>query len=673
MPAAHRLDYTSSPKSHPVPGSPLSYPNSPKHMQGQSPSKPPSVSRMIAVAPFCPPQMRRLESWTLKDYALVKEIGAGAASVVYHAFCRKSAIPVALKIYKKRKLGILNMRQVEREIQIHIQIQHANVVDLYGAFEDESRIYLVMQYAAGGDLFDELRRLGGRMSEQETVCTVLVPFLRAMSHLHERGIVHRDIKPENTLFDQNRILKIADFGLSINSIEERPVTRLGTLDYMAPEVLVCPDKKHPDENKGNVSLAYGGEVDAWGVGVLTYELLIGRPPFAMAVRDSTMDAIMTKDPRFPSWMSEGAKDFVRRALEKNPAVRPTVPGMLRHPWILSLCGPPRAVVQVCWNNGAEAPKGMIPAQQVSAQRVVNAAMARSSAQEMEDSRRTREGSTPKKGQSPQQQSVAVLVGDQRPPQFGGGPALKHAHSMDTLHSSFGSLSMYPQNDSPPVSKTPSRHAAKVPEGWKPSAVSGSPQAASQRHVAGEAARGPAPGGQKDESRGGASFAKTIKKQLRGKNFLSSFRDLSKKGRGAASPHTQQQHKKPLLEEQRADAVGHTARKSLKEKDAAMRASLNLANLQRKEAAAMESQQIEAATGRLLAGRTDAVVHIRSSGDCRPSQLSHARLQQQPQQQPRSPGGWPTMGREMGGIAAYHPLARAERGTLQLREETSWGG
>lgn len=62
----------------------------------------------------------------------MKEIGAGAASVVYHAFCRKSAIPVALKIYKKRKLGILNMRQVEREIQIHIQIQHANVVDLVG-------------------------------------------------------------------------------------------------------------------------------------------------------------------------------------------------------------------------------------------------------------------------------------------------------------------------------------------------------------------------------------------------------------------------------------------------------------------------------------------------------------------------------------------------------------
>lgn len=85
-------------------------------------------------------------------------------------------------------------------------------------------------------------------------------------------------------------LPVLDFGLSINSIEERPVTRLGTLDYMAPEVLVCPDKKHPDENKGNVSLAYGGEVDAWGVGVLTYELLIGRPPFAMVGRPASSNA-----------------------------------------------------------------------------------------------------------------------------------------------------------------------------------------------------------------------------------------------------------------------------------------------------------------------------------------------------------------------------------------------
>jgi serine/threonine protein kinase len=70
----------------------------------------------------------------LKDYALVKEIGAGAASVVYHAFCRKSAMPVALKIYKKRKLGVLNLRQVEREIQIHIQIQHSHIIDLVCTF-----------------------------------------------------------------------------------------------------------------------------------------------------------------------------------------------------------------------------------------------------------------------------------------------------------------------------------------------------------------------------------------------------------------------------------------------------------------------------------------------------------------------------------------------------------
>ena len=77
---------------------------------------------------------------------------------------------------------------------------------------------------------------------------------------------------------------LPDFGLAIDSTAERPVTRLGTLDYMAPEVLVCPDKELPEQNKGNRLLQYGPEVDAWGVGVLAYELIVGRPPFGMVRR-----------------------------------------------------------------------------------------------------------------------------------------------------------------------------------------------------------------------------------------------------------------------------------------------------------------------------------------------------------------------------------------------------
>lgn len=143
-------------------------------------------------------------------------------------------------------------------------------------------------------------------------------------------------------------MALADFGLSINSLEERPVTRLGTLDYMAPEVLICPDKAFPDDNKNNRMLQYGAEVDSWGIGVLAYELITGKPPFGMvrtplrtrtaaslrapvetrlipvcparvqSARESAMEAIMSKDPKFPPWLSEACRDFILKTLNKVP-------------------------------------------------------------------------------------------------------------------------------------------------------------------------------------------------------------------------------------------------------------------------------------------------------------------------------------------------------------------
>ena len=85
----------------------------------------------------------------------------------------------------------------------------------------------------------------------QVVGEVLLPFLSAMSYLHARGIIHRDVKPENILLTAGRQLKLADFGMSIDWTEERPVTRTGTLDYMSPEVLACPEKSRPEENKAS--------------------------------------------------------------------------------------------------------------------------------------------------------------------------------------------------------------------------------------------------------------------------------------------------------------------------------------------------------------------------------------------------------------------------------------
>ena len=145
---------------------------------------------------------------------------------------------------------------------------------------------------------------------------VLPPFMSALSHMHARCIIHRDIKPENILLAGDRGVRVADFGLSINWGEERPVTRAGTLDYMSPEVLLCPEKSRPEENKERMELGYGEAVDVWAVGILAYELLVGRPPFERESREETYACISKQDPALPGWMSEPAKDFITTALAK---------------------------------------------------------------------------------------------------------------------------------------------------------------------------------------------------------------------------------------------------------------------------------------------------------------------------------------------------------------------
>ena len=164
---------------------------------------------------------------------------------------------------------------------------------------------------------------------------------------------------------------LADFGLALNASEERAVTRLGTLDYMAPEVLRCPDKYLPEDNKMRADLAYNEGVDCWAMGILAYELIVGRPPFGMvrcvgaclryvvhhlalpdllcmavshsniphtvpphqADRDGTMRAITQLQPSMPDWVSPGAASFVLMALDKTAATRAPIARLIQHPWI----------------------------------------------------------------------------------------------------------------------------------------------------------------------------------------------------------------------------------------------------------------------------------------------------------------------------------------------------
>eukprot|EP00955_Chlamydomonas_euryale_P116000 366391-Chlamydomonas_euryale.AAC.9 len=121
---------------------------------------------------------------------------------------------------------------VEREIRLHSMLDHPNVIRLYVAFEDAKNVYMVQEFAGNGDLFEHVRKCGGRLEDVVVAADFVLPFLNSINHLHSLKIIHRDIKPENILLSAKNTLKLADFGLSIDYGLERPVTRAGTLDYM---------------------------------------------------------------------------------------------------------------------------------------------------------------------------------------------------------------------------------------------------------------------------------------------------------------------------------------------------------------------------------------------------------------------------------------------------------
>eukprot|EP00891_Asterochloris_glomerata_P007486 jgi/Astpho2/7486/e_gw1.00114.113.1_t len=197
------------------------------------------------------------------------------------------------------------------------------VVGFLGSFEDGQHICLVQEHCAKGDLFKALLRQGGAMPEHRVCTEVVVPLLTALDALHGSGVMHRDIKPENLFLTSAGELRVGDFGLALNFRREAAQSRVGTLDYMAPE-------------RAASTASYGCSVDVWAVGILTFELLTGKPPFEVEDPDETVSLIMYSElDTFPDNISGSCISFIRQALIKSPTERPEAGELLHHPWIQS--------------------------------------------------------------------------------------------------------------------------------------------------------------------------------------------------------------------------------------------------------------------------------------------------------------------------------------------------
>ncbi|KAK8792918.1 hypothetical protein WA158_005082 [Blastocystis sp. Blastoise] len=259
-------------------------------------------------------------------YKFKAKLGEGTYSIVMKAKDRSTNEEVAVKIVSKKKLNQEDQLSLFREVTIMNRLKrHPNVISLKGFFQDNDYYYIVQEIAEGGELFDAIVR---RSNYSEREAQKLVRTLVAtISYCHQRGIVHRDLKPENILlaskYDDLRI-KLADFGFARNShFSNNLSTSCGTPGYLAPEIL-----------RGQ---KYGSAVDMWSIGVITYILLCGYPPFptdndALLYRRTIRGEYQFHSPEWDN-ISDDAKEFVRRLMVVDPDARYTAPQASNMRWM----------------------------------------------------------------------------------------------------------------------------------------------------------------------------------------------------------------------------------------------------------------------------------------------------------------------------------------------------
>lgn len=284
-----------------------------------------------------------------QDFKAIREIGQGAFGKVYLVQSRLTRRFYAMKVLNKQR--VLQKEQVSyamSERDVMCNLEHPYLVALRFAFQTNHRLFLVMDYIEGGHLW--LHMKSGFLAE-DVARVFVAEIVLALCHLHALSIAHRDLKPENILLDSDNHCRLTDFGLAKRELgdDARAHTMVGTIDYMAPEVV-----------KGD---GHGREVDWWSLGVLMYEMLFARLPFAPVSAKPTRGKARAKDPKLDPgneaykaevkrriqnskvvWprgphtpvVTNDAKNLIQRLLCKLPRERITGPDVMRHPWFKNM-------------------------------------------------------------------------------------------------------------------------------------------------------------------------------------------------------------------------------------------------------------------------------------------------------------------------------------------------
>jgi len=254
-----------------------------------------------------------------KAAIMARNAGAGGGPAADGGAAAGGAAGAVPNVYQAHQLA-----QIEKELNALRVCNHPNIVQFYDVLETESRVYLVMEHLAAGELYDHILQQG-RLSEQEAA-RLFGQVVGAIQHCHQRGIVHRDLKPENILLTGSGDLKLVDFGLA-NYFDVRADfatkslrTQCGSPHYAAPEILT--------------GQKYSGPLaDVWSLGVLLYAMVCGSLPFNARSIPALIKKIVEGRFKLPKFLSPGAQHLIQSILQIAPENRPAIQTILDHPWM----------------------------------------------------------------------------------------------------------------------------------------------------------------------------------------------------------------------------------------------------------------------------------------------------------------------------------------------------
>ncbi|KAM3136190.1 hypothetical protein pb186bvf_011649 [Paramecium bursaria] len=262
---------------------------------------------------------QQMQEKNIENYEIGNTIGEGTFGKVKIGKHKLTGERVAIKILEKDKIqDESDITRIAKEIEILKKLRHPNIILLYEIIESEKELFLIMEYAPGGELFEFIVK-SQRIKEQQA-CKFLLQILDGVDYMHKIGIVHRDLKPENLLLDQNQFIKIVDFGLS-NTYKQNEFlkTACGSPCYAAPEMI--QGKKYQ-----------GYFVDIWSCGIILFAMVCGYLPFEDQNTNELYKKIIACDISIPKHVSVECKDLLLKILNTDPTKRYNIQQIKNHKW-----------------------------------------------------------------------------------------------------------------------------------------------------------------------------------------------------------------------------------------------------------------------------------------------------------------------------------------------------